>query len=150
MAAYSSSVTPLPRLYSHLHSGQIRLLHLQHGSPGDNIRCTLKLARIPSMASTSYDALSYMWGPEVTERDIEINGQSYPIRENLYQALLHLRLPSLTRVLWVDALCINQNDLKERNKQVSQMGRIYLSAGHVIVWLGLPDFSTAEAFNFFE
>jgi hypothetical protein len=57
---------------------------------------------------------------------------------NLTRALEDIRLDHGTRVLWVDALCINQEDTRERNHQVKQMGAIYQRAERVVVWLGRP------------
>ncbi len=67
------------------------------------------------------------------------------IRENLWLALRHLQLPDKLRVLWVDAICINQEDTKERNHQVTQMGQIYQQANQVIAWLGPSDESSVVA-----
>jgi hypothetical protein len=58
------------------------------------------------------------------------------IRSNLCWALRFLRDPANVRVLWADALCINQDDLEERNQQVSLMGFIFGRAQTVLVWLG--------------
>jgi hypothetical protein len=66
---------------------------------------------------------------------------------NLQLALRHLRLPSTERVLWVDAVCINQNDILEKNHEVAHMRQIYLGAQQVIVWLGKEDDAKA-ALNF--
>jgi hypothetical protein len=85
-----------------------------------------------------------MWGP----RDfgtIEINSELYEVRVNLWQALFHLRLENKLRVLWIDALCINQADVNERNHQVTQMGKIYRNASRVVVWLGESDSASSTA-----
>ena len=55
---------------------------------------------------------------------------------NLFKALQHLRLDTAPRVLWVDAICIDQDNIPERDAQVQLMGNIYRTAGRVIVWLG--------------
>jgi hypothetical protein len=86
-----------------------------------------------------YEALSYQWGPENVMRDIEIHGHPWHVRENLYWALSHLRYREGCRLLWIDALCINQMDNVERGHQVYQMGMIYSHAERVCVWLGLAD-----------
>ena len=96
-----------------------------------------------------YDALSYMWGPEVM-KPIEIYGTTYEIRENLWQAFLHLRLETETRVLWVDAICIDQESVEERNHQVAQMGKIYARAARVLVWLGPLRPSLSNAVDWFS
>jgi hypothetical protein len=58
------------------------------------------------------------------------------IRENLWSALVNLRHAREERVLWIDAICINQADVEERNRQVQLMAYIYSRATTVIVWLG--------------
>jgi hypothetical protein len=120
-----------------LDSSEIRLLEPQRGSTEDSISCTLSHCRVSS-EERGFEAISYMWGPEVT-KSIQINGMHCLIRENLWEALQHLRLQDRTRRLWVDALCINQVDMNERNQQVSQIGSIYSIATRVLVWLGMPD-----------
>lgn len=69
-------------------------------------------------------------------RFIAINKCSLPITTNLYSALQHLRDPLLKRSLWIDAICINQEDKGERRLQVQFMAMIYTMASHVTVWLG--------------
>jgi hypothetical protein len=86
-------------------------------------------------ASPVYEALSYTWGCSGSDVRIEVNGQGISVRANLAYALAALR-SSEVRVLWVDALCINQNDTEERNHQVGQMGEIYSQSQKVLVWLG--------------
>jgi hypothetical protein len=85
-----------------------------------------------------YEALSYCWGSDELYKTIEINGQQIPVRRNLWGALKHLRhrLPRMKRTLWIDALCINQTDIMERNAQVSIMGSIFSMVTKVLAWLG--------------
>lgn len=63
-------------------------------------------------------------------------GSSVPVTENLHLALKHLRLKDRERTLWIDALCINQSDTRERTHQVTRMSSIYERASLVVVWLG--------------
>lgn len=121
---------------------QFRLLHLlpankrEKSKPwysAERIRCRMTLE---SMAHhPEYEALSYEWGQEAPIVTITINNQKFLVRQNLAFALAALRRHN-TRVLWVDALCINQNDIDERNSQVRQMADIYREAQCVVVWLG--------------
>ncbi|KAH8889135.1 hypothetical protein GQ53DRAFT_808076 [Thozetella sp. PMI_491] len=86
-----------------------------------------------------YQALSYVWGPEKSDKYIQLNGVQFQVRENLYDCLWHLRKRGgavLAQPLWVDAICINQADLIERNRSVLLMSTIYRSATKVISWLG--------------
>jgi hypothetical protein len=84
-----------------------------------------------------YDALSYTWGTEALTMFIKLNGRCFQVKENLYSALCHLRKQGI-RMIWIDAICICQNDASERNSQVSIMDFIYSRAQRVIVWLGHP------------
>ncbi|KAI1012501.1 hypothetical protein LB504_008432 [Fusarium proliferatum] len=125
---------------------QIRLLHLQplrnkdHRSSAPWYKCvslectfeTVHLANAPP-----YEALSYTWGDEAASIRILLNGEESLVRPNLAYALAALRI-SEPRVLWVDALCINQQDNTERNHQVGMMGDIFRRAERVLVWLGRP------------
>jgi hypothetical protein len=83
-----------------------------------------------------YEALSYTWGGEQKPCYITIKEQILNITQNLYTALLRLRGSSLERIIWVDAICINQEDWKERGQQVQRMAKIYSKAARVLVWLG--------------
>ena len=67
---------------------------------------------------------------------ILIDNQQYLVRRNLYTALLHLRFRDIPRIIWVDAVCINQKDDKEKEHQIQCMVEIYAKASRVIVWLG--------------
>ncbi len=80
-------------------------------------------------------------------RDIEIRGQPWRVRDNLFLALRHLRYREGVRSMWADALCINQTDNTERGHQVFQMGKIYSNAERVCVWLGLADNSAHGAYS---
>lgn len=83
-----------------------------------------------------YEALSYTWGSLDLTHYINIQGRRLRITSNLYVALQHLRLPDQDRILWVDAVCINQSDLNERGHQVRQMAQIYKESERVVIWLG--------------
>jgi hypothetical protein len=124
---------------------EIRLLGLLPGSRSDPIVCSLNHARLSERPK--YEALSYMWGPETHEKTMIINSDNREIRENLWAALSHLRYTNRSRILWVDAICINQADTTERNHQVTQMGNIYKGASTVIIWLGEEDPSSKLAVN---
>jgi len=109
-----------------------------------------------------YEALSYCWGPStplvtvlVALRDTAYkDGEGDPsyfasiqIRNNLASALVRLRQPTKPRRLWVDALCINQEDIQERNAQVKRMKEIFALAERVILWLGNGDGDGNEGRN---
>lgn len=93
-----------------------------------------------------YEALSYAWGnADATEFiEVEANDQLagldppaiLKIRPNLAAALRFLRYVDDVRILWIDAICINQEDVKERNEQVRLMTNIYAFSHRIIAWLG--------------
>ncbi|KAL6904129.1 hypothetical protein GGI43DRAFT_311542 [Trichoderma evansii] len=114
----------------------IRLLRLCRGI-GSEVVCELFQAKLCERDdSISYEALSYTWGlPDVRE-NIVVNGKPLSVTVNLYLALQQLRQRDEDRILWIDAVCINQKNLKERSHQVQQMGEIYKQADRVIFWLG--------------
>ncbi|KAK4166243.1 heterokaryon incompatibility protein 6, OR allele [Cladorrhinum sp. PSN259] len=113
----------------------IRLLHILPGTPLEDIECNLVDADLVA-EDDRYEALSYVWGDVSETTPIQVNGSTLQIGKNLRCALLHLRLIDKPRVVWADAICINQEDLDERNQQISIMGKIYQTANQAIVWLG--------------
>lgn len=83
-----------------------------------------------------YTALSYTWGSPLPQGRIEIDGRPFHITQNLELALRHLRAPRTVVRLWADSLCINQEDIDERNLHVSQMRSIYSAAQSTTIFLG--------------
>lgn len=86
--------------------------------------------------SGDYEALTYFWGEKTDLQKISLDGQPVSITKNLELALRYLRRKNEERVLWVDALCINQDDVPERSHQVSLMKDVYQSCTRDIAWLG--------------
>jgi Heterokaryon incompatibility protein (HET) len=126
-------------VYQPLHGGDnpIRLLVLESATQlSAPIKCGLVYTRLP--LDPLYEALSYTWGTQSPSQCIYLNGNPFEVTESLEAALRRLRYPSRERTLWVDAICINQNDPEELGKQVQQMRRIYEQAENVVVWLGEP------------
>ncbi|KAH9904517.1 heterokaryon incompatibility protein-domain-containing protein [Xylariomycetidae sp. FL2044] len=114
---------------------EIRLLKLH---PADSlhapVRCSLTHAYLDQ--EPDYEAVSYVWGSLDATQDIELDGQPFKITRNLRMVLRYLRRPSTDRVLWVDALCINQQGVEERSHQVSLMKKIYTHCRVDLAWLG--------------
>ena len=125
-------------LYFPLDQGlrQIRLLVLLPGLPGSGIEIRLEPASFSANNLPQYEALSYEWGSSTHRKEIFANGHPIEVRENLWNALDALRFKEDSRVLWIDAICINQTDVSERNHQVQQMTDIYSQASCVLAWLG--------------
>jgi hypothetical protein len=127
---------------------KFRLLTLLPGVGDEAIRCTLHIASHDDADVESYEALSYEWGDSAPARAISVDGIDFSVGENLFQALRHLRLRDAERVLWIDAICINQSDVRERNHQVQQMAEIYRRAHQVVSWIGLETDESRAAFGF--
>ncbi|KAM5356930.1 hypothetical protein ACJ41O_003576 [Fusarium nematophilum] len=83
-----------------------------------------------------FDALSYMWGEGPSQCHITLNNVAFSVGQNLADALRYLRAHAPEACYWIDAICINQNDVPERNRQVRIMHHIYFRAETVVVWLG--------------
>lgn len=124
----------------------IRLLILEpwDGNPGSDDTVYCKLVSTTFRAKPKYEALSYTWGEDDPKQSklVVIDGMTKVVRENLYNALYYLRLKSETRLLWADAICIDQLNLQERAYQVSLMDYIYTRARVVLVWLGCRPLTT--------
>ncbi|KAH7090842.1 heterokaryon incompatibility protein-domain-containing protein [Paraphoma chrysanthemicola] len=101
-------------------------------------------------ANSQYAALSYVWGQRETSNPvfIELESQVFEVTPNLFWALQGLRHPTQKIVLWVDAICINQKDILERNEQVKLMTAIYKSASFVLMWMGNADKNSNAAMKF--
>ncbi|KAI1463434.1 heterokaryon incompatibility protein-domain-containing protein [Daldinia caldariorum] len=118
---------------------QIRLVTIHPGDTTDSVECTVEnFPFVETRGSYSYEALSYVWGDATSSTSISLNGASFQVTRNLENAIRALRLQDRKRIVWIDALCINQTNIQERNQEVRRMGKIYSQAEHVVVWLG-PD-----------
>ena len=127
---------------------EIRLMTLFAGARGDSISIELNTTSLDAVGGSSipnYEALSYAWGSEDRPANITVhdfsaakNG-SLTITQNLAEALQHLRYEDRGRILWIDAICVNQQNLAERSSQVQLMVDIYSLAKLVVAWLGPAD-----------
>jgi len=123
-----------------------RLVQVQPGPREDDIRCTLTTTILDNPGA--FEALSYVCGTSNDHKKIIVDDVLLEVTDNLYNALLHLRDQSTIRHLWVDAICINQFDTKERNEQIANMANVYRKASRVLVWIGLKTPSSVAAFRF--
>ncbi|KXL42182.1 hypothetical protein M433DRAFT_72039, partial [Acidomyces richmondensis BFW] len=136
--------------YSRLTKLEIRLISFQESHHGRE-HLKLRLHQFDLRQAPEYLALSYVWGNTCCERPIQINEALLDVTKNLHDALFHIRNLSscfeegLGRnswqgrkklFLWVDAICINQEDFDEKAEQVPRIANIYSSAFTVLVWLG--------------
>jgi hypothetical protein len=122
-----------------LDSTEFRVLDVLPGCRGSPIKCLLFTAT--SMLEIEYEALSYVWGnpTEPNEYSIDVNNCSMPVTTNLHNALQSLRYPYKNRLIWIDAVCIDQVNDIEKITQLPMMGDIYRTAKRVCVYLGEAD-----------
>lgn len=131
------SLSQPPPLYSSLDSqaAQIRVLGILPGRWDEQLSGVLRVVSLND--KPMYEAISYTWGLSTENNTIKINNtHDVKITDNLFRALKRLRQQIGKRTLWIDALCIDQNNKEERAQQVSLMGVVYRQAKAVLVWLG--------------
>lgn len=143
--ALSQQTSPLYRALD-ITTNEVRFLELHPGSQDEEITCSLHYRRLD--ADACYEALSYVWGDQREKTPISIGSNVLNITMDLAAALRRLRYVQTPRLLWIDQVCINQDDLAERASQVNLMRNIYESAVRVIVWLGEEDDMSTKAMFF--
>ncbi|KAH6871566.1 heterokaryon incompatibility protein-domain-containing protein [Thelonectria olida] len=136
-----SPAAPRKHVHRPLGPGEIRLLVLNPGNPDEPIACYLE--HYPVANVKPFSALSYVWGAPapsggdgVAPPTILLDGRPVTVTPNLYAFLRAYRTEQTCPVLWVDAVCINQADLAERNAQIRLMKRLYEEADSIVIWLG--------------
>jgi hypothetical protein len=120
-------------------SEYIRLLCLlPNKSEAEPLRCKLHKYSLQKSGPRThrYEALSYVWGNPRETLPIYIDKDQFLVTVNLHAALSRLRDHSFERIIWVDAICIDQKTPEEQGQQVQLMAKIYSNAHCVIVWLG--------------
>lgn len=155
-------------------SSEVRFLALtssKESTDNEPISCRIVTASLddaptdrpfnPSSAIELYNPLSYCWGNAEASKEIILDGCLFRVRPSLYDALAHFRQTELQSsdafwhgpdnteetYWWVDAICINQEDLEERKSQVALMSRLYRAAHTVRVWLGQEEDNSALAMD---
>lgn len=109
----------------------------------------IDLSEFTLNSSIEYEALSYTWDDQKPTRDITCNEKSLFVTDNIFQAIRQLRSrKARKRMLWIDAICINQKDQAEKTSQVSMMGNIYARAQRVNVWLSHSTEAMRAAFEY--
>jgi hypothetical protein len=137
-----SSVSFAPYIYTPLRTPtSIRLIQLLPGKENSPLQCNIIQSRRKRIKAL-YEALSYAWGEaNFTQRLSEAGTNTFiSITESLHEALQALRDEKSSRWLWVDAVCIAQGNIQEKNHQVRQMANIFREAESVIVWTGKDDY----------
>lgn len=159
--------------YTPLLPEHIRLVVIRPGVLESPIEVDLISASFKD-AEKRYKALSYEWGEGLALQSVILRDYTHPlsdiqdvkekfrrlafraygtrffVRQNLYEALRHLRQPHEAVVIWVDAICINQLNDEEKANQVRRMAEIYNKASFVNVWLGTASDKSDDAMDFIK
>jgi hypothetical protein len=144
---YLGKAITIPTSVHHkLPKRHIRLLFLQLGEAGSVFHGLLEPTYIDN--NPVYEALSYTWGASEAASTLHCHGFLVPLTANLCDALSRLRLPDRARILWIDQINTNQNDVAERSEQVGLMGEIYSNAEYVDIRLGEENQDTELAIRF--
>ena len=125
--------------YQKLDTDEIRLLRFNRSEDVPGRQLSLTIQHFARDKAPAYTALSYEWGKGPDSHNILLNNQKFALRRNLWLTLHHVLWFYECDYLWVDAICTNQNNVQERNEQVSKMGQTYKDATAVLAWLGLDD-----------
>jgi hypothetical protein len=133
-------------VYNAIPADNIRLLKLEPGGGDQSLVCQLFSARLAE--SPSYEAISYVWGDTTVKVSTLCSGKSMDITVNLRDVLQRIRRRDAERLVWVDALCINQQSLQEREEQVRMMGSIFATATQVLAWARKDPGDAEVAINF--
>lgn len=134
-SAYPSIISSVSLYERLLNPTSCRVLHILPGERDDQLVCSLSGIDL-SKDQIKYEALSYVWGSRLSPAEIMCNGRLISVTRNLKDGLQRIRCENTTRVVWIDAICINQLDQVERGQQVRMMRSIYHNAATVLVWLG--------------
>ncbi|KAI1082505.1 heterokaryon incompatibility protein-domain-containing protein [Whalleya microplaca] len=134
--------------YSPLHGEEIRLITLHPGPWDDDLYVELHHEDLSEPAP--YEALSYVWGSIDDKVPIRVHAGLLSITRNLASSLRYLRYEDRPRVLWVDAVSMNQRDVPERSHQVTMMGSIFQKAARVVAWIGNEEDDSAYALDYLE
>lgn len=115
---------------------EIRLLEVLPGVCPQPIHCIVRPACLLAAIALQYETVSYCWGQSRKNFPVTLNNQRWLIEGSTGCVLHRVRLPDRSRLVWIDAVCINQNDDVEKSQQVSIMGDIYRCARQNIVYFG--------------
>ncbi|CAM1507403.1 Fc.00g070440.m01.CDS01 [Cosmosporella sp. VM-42] len=133
--------------YSPLKQSEIRLVRVRANEQGE-LYATLEHVTLNFDDPIAYSALSYVWGNAAITLPLPCEGKTLNITTTLHEALREAIKFDSNNGLWIDQICINQNNLDERSTQVKMMNMIFEKAETVIAWLGPATSSTALTIDF--
>lgn len=119
--------------YKPLLNGYMRLLYLIPGTSESRLQAVLN--HVPSNYSGMYQALSYVWGNDLRDKELVTPDGIIPVTTSLYKALLALRQTGQAVMVWADAVCINQADNNEKSQQIRLMPKIFQACQHVYAFV---------------
>ncbi|KAF2493026.1 HET-domain-containing protein, partial [Lophium mytilinum] len=128
---------PMYMYTKRLNGYEVRLLVILPGKVDAQIECKLVVHETDNLPA--YEALSYVWGTSTKLKPILCDGYRIDVTPNLLFALKQLRYEDERRLLWIDYVCINQDDNDEKTGQVQLMKTIYSEASRVVSALILPE-----------
>lgn len=117
---------------------EIRVLKIQPGSRNDPICCSLQHTSL-LRGTLRYESVSYCWGSSANSETVVVDGFPMSVGYSAAEVLHRMRLPNMTRVIWIDGICINQRDDVEKGHQVALMGQLYSKTIRNLIWLGGHD-----------
>jgi hypothetical protein len=129
------------------HRKEVRLLLLAPGSGNSILTCKLEHAFIDQRPPPLYETISYVCGDPHAKSVIKLHDTEIQVLASSEAALRRMRQPTTERVLWIDAICINQEDTDERSHQVGMMYAIYKNTSRNLIWLGEDDGHTSKAIS---
>ncbi|CAG1978439.1 unnamed protein product [Fusarium graminearum] len=128
---------------------EIRLVSFKtSGSDGQQLEASIKNVELDPDHPITYTALSYCWGIAVERIEVPCDGEMLSITSSLHEALVEITKSRQNEALWIDQICINQEDMDEKSEQVSKMNMIYDKAETVLAWLGPAVYNTELAIDF--
>ncbi|ESZ91929.1 hypothetical protein SBOR_7674 [Sclerotinia borealis F-4128] len=141
------SIVPFQYMDLDYETDEIRLIRiLPSSTKDDSVHC--QLIHTAFNKAPNYQALSYTWGAKIAPEPIMINGKRLRATENLLGALKRLRCSQMgdeENLLWVDAICIDQSNIPERNDQIAKMRTIFQNAQAVPIWIGAENDNSSLA-----
>lgn len=143
LATQAVTAQPMPYQYSPLNEDahEIRILTLLPGPSSSEICVCLEATSFTTESVSEFEALSYAWSSAADPVNILVGQSGYDtlsVTKNLAEALLHLRYEDNAHHLWIDAICVNQRDLRERSSQVQRANGRHLRLGFKSCRLAWP------------
>jgi hypothetical protein len=115
---------------------EIRVLDVAPGHQSELIYCHLRHVALTSQPKPVYETISYVWGDATQRGVILLDDSVLDVPASSEEVIRRMRLVDRHRVVWIDAVCINQNDVQEKNQQVAMMQDVYALSSLNLVWLG--------------